>query len=84
VNALGLTYMSIRNVLSFLRIENGDPPGECKFMNPDTSEAFRTPWAESIGVIWDNLDTVVGVDDIRAWTKDEILRSYEEHEQGPR
>ena len=83
VNALGLTYMSIQNVVSFLRIENGDPPGQCRFVNPDTRDAFRTPWAESMGVIWDNLDTVVGADDIRAWTKDEILRSYEEQENGP-
>lgn len=74
VNGLHLLAMSIENVVSFLRIEHGDPPEKCRFMTPDDPEAFGAPWAMSTGPTWINMDTVVREDDIQLWSKKEIDR----------
>jgi len=78
VNALGFVAMSIENVVSFLRIENGDNPSKCKFTAPEKREAFGTPWAESIGPRWVNMDSIVRVEDIEEWSKKEIEQRLEE------
>jgi len=75
-NGLGLLKMSLRNVLSFLLILNGEKPEQCMFKNPDNETAFNSPWAEKIGVSSFNMDTIVGKDDIDMVTKEDVLNSY--------
>ena len=74
--------MSIENVVSFLRVEHGDPPEKCRFVTPDSPEAFRAPWAKSAGPSWVNMDTVIREDDIQLWSKEEIDRELREGETG--
>lgn len=79
-NGLFLLAMSIENVVSFLRIEHGDEPEKCRFMTPDSPEAFSAPWAKSAGPTWVNMDTIIREEDIQLWSKDKIERDLRESE----
>ncbi len=80
VNGLALLTMSIEDVVSFLRIENGEEPSICRFTTPDDESAFDAPWAEPLGAMWNSLDSVVSENDIEPWTRDEISRHLDEEE----
>jgi hypothetical protein len=77
VNGLLLIAMSIRNVVSFLRILNGEPPADCRFENPDLREAFISPWALSPGVLSISIDTAIRPEDVRLCSKEDVVASYE-------
>lgn len=74
-----LIYMSINNVLGFLKILNGVAPDKCAFLYPDTKEVFELPWKRTVGVSVYNFDTVIAVPDINPETKESILKSYNDN-----
>lgn len=76
-NAVILTSMSITNVISCLRILNGDDPTNCQFKNPVEERAFWEPWSKSTGVTDSSFDRSLGPEHITPCSKEEILRSYE-------
>lgn len=76
LNGLFLLSWSIGNVTSFLRILNGTPPGECRFQNPNTPEAFNEPWKLSPGVTDCSFDSVLEGSQVTLRSKGEILDSY--------
>ena len=76
INALHLLSMSISNVVSTLRIVNGEDPGKCLFHNPDRPEAFDTPWSLSCGLTDANMDRILTADQVEPKTKQEILDVY--------
>ena len=45
-----LLSMSMRNILSVARIENGAPPGEVPFVRCEDQDAYTAPWQRSTGV----------------------------------
>lgn len=77
VNGLALISMSLNNVVSFLRIVNGDDPKNCVFQNPADPADFDTPWAQSVGVTSFNMDNVVREQDVDLRTKDEVYETYD-------
>ena len=81
VNGLALASMSIEDVVSFLRIENGDEPKKCRFRTPDQDDAFSAPWKEPIGALWNSMDTVVSESDIMPWTVIEVEQHLNGNEE---
>lgn len=68
-----LTYFSINNVVSGLRVANGWQAGSCKFLRPADHDAFDRPWRYSSGVSTINIDFVLDETNSRAVTKAELL-----------
>jgi hypothetical protein len=73
-----LISMSIKNVISFLRIFNGVDPKKCQVETPTTKETFEEPWKESIGVTHFDFDLVIEKEHIALFSKDDIFKSYTE------
>ncbi|MCS0807053.1 hypothetical protein NX774_03855 [Massilia agilis] len=70
---LQLAHMSICNVISALRIVNGVPPAECKFLRPQHDSDFERPWLYSTGVTSMNLDFTIDEQRLSEVTKSELL-----------
>lgn len=76
-NGIHILSMSIGNVVSALRIMNGEAPDKCVFQNPDRPEAFDAPWKVSCGVNDINMDLILTEDQVEACSKQEILDCYD-------
>ena len=77
LNGLHLLSMSIGNVVSALRLMNGEEPGTCMFHNPDRAEGFDAPWNLSCGVNDINMDLILTKEQVEPRSKQEILDWYD-------
>ncbi len=77
-----LTYFSINNVVSALRIVNGWPVEKCKFLYPREEEEFERPWQVTAGVTSMSIDYVVDEGNTRPVTKQELLDKIRLHKEG--
>ena len=77
INSLMMISMSIRNVVSALRILKGERPELCEFTTPDRESAFAEPWKVSVGVTGCRFEMTPAHTDFRVLTKESILKSYE-------
>jgi hypothetical protein len=75
INGLYLLSTSINNVVSKLRILDGDSD-DCTFTLPANQGLFNAPWRLSSGVTHCNLDSTLEAKDIRPCSKEEVLGSY--------
>jgi hypothetical protein len=66
-------HLSINNVVTALRVINGWPASECKFLRPEASEDFDKPWKYSPGVTSMKWGHVADESNATALMKDEIL-----------
>lgn len=57
---------------------NGVDPTTVKFIWPPNEADFQKPWVPAVGVTSTSLDTHIGIEHIKLFTKDEILAVYEE------
>jgi len=73
-----LTYYSINNLVSALRVVNGVPANECKFLRPEADEDFAKPWQYSPGITNITIDDVVDESNTRAITRQELLSRVSE------
>jgi hypothetical protein len=81
---LQLAQFSINNVISRLKIANGIPPSNCKFLRPDSDEDFSRPWSHSTGVTSMSFNLGLNEAVIPAWNKAELLQRIQEARgQGP-
>ena len=76
-NRLALISMSIKNVISWLRIINGVDPSRCEFSNPIELDHFEEPWKECVGLNHSSFDLIIEKEHIRPFHKEDILASYE-------
>jgi len=77
-----LVAMSIGNVVSALRILNGDNPKECKFENPADVEMFDKPWEILLDVTEFGIDSISSAKGIDKYDKSYVLESYEQQPSG--
>jgi hypothetical protein len=73
-----LVYMSIHNIISTLKISNGVPPTECKFVWPSQDSDFDQPWLHSVGVTSMNIDFSLEESLVPEVTKLELLERLRE------
>ncbi len=73
VNGLVLISMSINNVLSYLKILNGEDPTTCLFKFIKNSEDFHKPWEKPVDVISGSTEIIFSAENISRFTKEEIL-----------
>ncbi len=73
LSGLELLAMSIRNVISRLRILGGNEPSECRFENPAEASAFELPFSTESGVTWTNMDFNLTAANIQRLTKAQVL-----------
>jgi hypothetical protein len=71
---LQLVSMSIKNVVSALRIANGASPGTCRFHRPTDDSDFDRPWSYSPGVLHCSFDFDIPEDQVRAVKRAELLQ----------
>ena len=83
INGLHLLAMSIGNVVSALRVTNGEEPGTCMFHNPDRPEGFDAPWRLSCGVNDMNMDLILTKEQVKPCSKQEILDWYDNRATPP-
>lgn len=75
-------YLSINNIVTALRIVNGFPPSECKFLRPEDQNDFLSPWRYSPGVgstIWKRAANQAVA---RSLTRRELLDALAKREDG--
>lgn len=78
---LQLVSMSLSNVIAALKIVNGIPPSQVKFVRPAEPDAFERPWQISTGVTSFTMDYSIDVSCFEKTTKqqlEEIVRSTTE------
>lgn len=68
-----LVQNSINNVVSALKILNGFPPSECKFLRPEDDVTFDEPWEHSTGVTTMNFDHIIDENELPDVTKKQLL-----------
>ena len=73
VAGLDLVAMSIRNVVSILRMVGGDEPAKCEFQVPTDPAAFALPLIGTGGITSSSFDWNLRADQIEPWTKAEVL-----------
>lgn len=73
VAGLDLLAMSIRNVITCLRILGGDDPRECEFQFPEDPSAYNLPVVPVDGVTFSSFDPKLGAENIERLTKDQVL-----------
>ncbi len=73
VGGLDLLAMSVRNVISILRIIGGDDPAKCGFEIPMDPAAFDLPLIGTGGVTSSSFDWSLQADQIERLTKAEVL-----------
>jgi hypothetical protein len=76
-HALNLIALSIKNVVSFLRISNGADPKTVEFTRPSDDDYFHKPWQRSLGVVSNSIDSVVPEEEIYRASAEEILKRLE-------
>lgn len=67
-----LAAMSIKNLRSFLVIENGRQPGTTQFCRPVDEEDYDRPWRRSPGVTSSSMDLIVETADILDLSREEL------------
>ncbi len=72
-NALMLTSLSIRNIVSFLSVKNGKDPKEVMFYYPHDNKIFETPWNDSTGGSHCAMDLIVSEKNIKRFSREEML-----------
>ena len=73
---LTLLAISMRNVVSFLKIILGAKPNEQQFVWPSDFALFEACWQGGVGVVDASVNLVLTKDDIAPRTKDEISAAY--------
>lgn len=73
IRALQVIDVSIRNVVTFLRILNGAQPGTVQFMRLEGIDDLAASLQESLGIRSSSFDVVVDESQIPATTKKELL-----------
>ena len=71
---LNLIAMSIKNVVSFLKISNGVDPKTVQFTRPAEDDYFCKPWERSSDVLSIGMDSVVPEGSIYRASEEEILK----------
>lgn len=75
---LRMVHMSMVNVLAFLKTSYGVPPTDVKLLHPADSAYFRKPWARRVAVGSSSMDFIVHAEDIRDFSREEILEVYDD------
>jgi hypothetical protein len=75
---LQLIQMSINNVISALKVENGVRADECQFQTLSDDEDFMRAWSYSTGVTTMNFDFVLDENELPEVTKADILKQLRE------
>lgn len=73
VGGLDLLAMSVRNVVSILRIIGGDDPTQCEFQIPMDPAAFDMPLIVTGGITSSSFDWTLRADQIDQQTRAEVL-----------
>lgn len=68
-----LASMSINNVVSALKIANGDKPSTCKVLRPVDDADFEKPWRYTPGVTSCTMDFVIDEKDVIPTTRSMLL-----------
>ncbi len=68
-----LIYMSINNITSALKIENGVNANECQFLRPQDDSDFEKPWQYSPGVTMSNVDFHIDKNEVVLHTREELI-----------
>ena len=68
-----LVYMSINNIVSALKVVNGNTPSICRFLRPEQDPDFDEPWAHSTGITSVNFDYVLDDSQLPAVSKADLL-----------
>ena len=71
---LQLIQLSINNVISALKVENGVPANECQFQALGDDEDFMRAWSHSTSVTNMNFDFVLDENELPEVTKSDILK----------
>lgn len=82
VEGISLLALSIQNLVSYLRLINGDAVKDCAFAAPSAEAAFDLPWAKSCGVTSTSMDRKLEASDVELWTRAEVLETLG-HPQPP-
>jgi hypothetical protein len=75
---LQLCQMSINNVVSGLKVENGSPASECQFQFPSADDDFTRPWGYSTGVTNMSFDFFLDEGQLPELSKADILKALRE------
>jgi hypothetical protein len=79
VIAVQLLSMSINNVLSFMKIQCGQPGAEVRFIRPSDVATFEAPWSFSVGVFDLSMDPIFANPDPATFaSKASLLRRYDD------
>lgn len=73
-----LISMSIKNIVSALKIANGSNPATNKFVRPTEDDDFKKPWMYSSGVTVCSLDLVIDESEVIPTTRKELLDRLKE------
>ena len=68
-----LVSMSINNVVSALKIANGEESGTCRFLRPQEDSDFERPLQHSPGVTSTSMDFEINESHIVSISKEELL-----------
>lgn len=77
-----LVYMSIKNVVSALKIVNNYSPSTCLFVRPENDSDFLRPWTFTTGVTSINIDYDIDQNLLPAWTKAQLLTKLRANKAG--
>lgn len=83
VYGLSLISLSLRNILSFLRVANGRDAAEVEFYCPRDDALFEAPWVPVPGATSFGMNEIIRPDDIAYFTDDDILAAYHADETDP-
>jgi len=81
IDGLILASMSISNVVGFLRAINGVDPSAIEFGWPKELQLFESAWRGVPGYQSSSFHFSVSVEDVRIFTKEEILEVYEDKDE---
>ena len=71
-HATKLAAMSIRNLVSFLRIGHGVKPETVQFTRPEDPSVFGAPWASNFGASRMSVEDHIDAEDIRPFSAQDI------------
>lgn len=74
-------HISINNVITALRMINGWPPSECKFLRPEENEDFDKPWTYTPKVMSMKWGKFADEQNAIPLTKEQILAELASHEK---
>jgi len=77
LHGLGYISMSLNNIMSYLKILNGEDASRCRFCYSTDPEAFYKPWDIGLELISGSTDTKVTEGNIRRLGKKEIDEALE-------